>query len=416
MTRNEGDVAAVPGRDPDVQIHLTLDDGRQIQGFVDDGFGPLLDTFVANFVDGRDVGAACCAIIDGRTVVDLWGGVADARSGRPWSRDTAAVVFSCTKGVLAILAYQLVDAGRLDLDAPIARYWPEFAGMGKAAITVREAMGHRSGLAALDADLSAADVTAWTPVIRAIERQRPAHEPTAGHVYHSMTYGWILGEVIRRVTGVRPGAWLRTTITDPLGLRLWIGLPRAARATVAWMEAPLPDENSDVAREAARLAAIDPTIARGATMGGAYAFPAESGYVTFNHPVLQAAQIPGANGIATASSMARLYAACVSDRSGPRLLSRRSVDDALRIQSSGLQLNGMPDDGARWGTGFQLASPPTHPMLGPTSFGHAGAGGQLAFADAEARLGFAWLGNQMGGYGDARARSLTVALRRILAR
>ena len=416
MTSNDVDAAAASSRDRDVDVHLTLGDGRQIRGFVDDGFGAMLDTFVANFVDRRDVGAACCAIIDGRTVVDLWGGVADARTGRPWSRDTAAVVFSCTKGVLAILAYQLVDAGRLDLDAPIARYWPEFAALGKAAITVREAMGHRSGLAALDADLSAADVIAWTPVIRAIERQRPAHEPSAGHIYHSMTYGWILGEVIRRVTGARPGAWLRTTITDPLGLRLWIGLPGAARATVAWMEAPLPDENSDVAREAARLAAVDTTIARGATMGGAYAFPAEDGVVTFNDPALQAAEIPGANGIATASSMAQLYAACVSDPSGPRLLSLRSVDDALRVQSSGWQLNGMPDDGARWGTGFQLASPPTQPMLGPTSFGHAGAGGQLAFADAEARLGFAWLANQMGGYGDARARSLTVALRRILAR
>jgi CubicO group peptidase (beta-lactamase class C family) len=416
MTGKEVDAPATSGQDLEVDIQLALDDGRRIQGFVDDGYGGMLDTFVANFVGRKDVGAACCVVIDGRTVLDLWGGVADARSGRAWSRDTAAVVFSCTKGVLAILAYQLVDAGRLDLDAPIARYWPEFGEAGKAAITVREAMSHRSGLAALDADLSAADIIAWTPVIRAIERQLPAHEPTAGHVYHSMTYGWILGEVIRRVTGARPGAWLRTTITDPLGLRLWIGLPRAARATVAWMEAPLPDENSDVAREAAQLAAIDTTIARGATMGGAYTFPAEDGNVTFNDPALQAAEIPGANGIATASSMARLCAACVSDRSGPRLLSLRSVDDALRVQSSGLQLNGMPDDGARWGTGFQLASPPTQPMRGPTSFGHAGAGGQLAFADAEARLGFAWLGNQMGGYGDARARSLTVALRRILAR
>jgi CubicO group peptidase (beta-lactamase class C family) len=416
MTSNEVDAAAASSRDREFDVHLTLGDGRQIRGFVDDGFGAMLDTFVANFVDRRDVGAACCAIIDGRTVVDLWGGVADARTGRPWSRDTAAVVFSCTKGVLAILAYQLVDAGRLDLDAPIAHYWPEFAEAGKAAITVREAMSHRSGLAALDADLSAADVIAWTPVIRAIERQRPAHEPSAGHVYHSMTYGWILGEVIRRVTGFRPGAWLRATVTGRLGLRLWIGLPSVEAETVAWMEAPLPDEETDAAREAARIAAADPAIARGATMGGAYAFPSEGGYVTFNDPALLAAEIPGANGIATASSLARLYGACVSDRSGPRLLSSRSVDDGLRVQSSGRQLNGMPDDGARWGTGFQLASPPTQPMLGPTSFGHGGAGGQLAFGDAESRLGFAWLGNQMGGYGDARARSLTVALRRILAR
>jgi len=414
MTSSEVDAAVVAGPIPDVELLLALDDGRQIHGAVESGFGPMVDAFVANFVDRGDVGAACCVVIDGRTVVELWGGLADARSRRPWSRDTPVVTFSCTKGVLAILAYRLVEDGRLDLDAPICRYWPEFAGAGKAAITVREAMSHRSGLATLDADLTAADVAAWTPVIRAIERQRPAHEPSAGHVYHTMTYGWILGEVIRRVTGATPGAWLQATVTDPLGLRLWVGLPESERATVAWMQAPLPDEDSDAAREAARLAADDPAIARAATMGGAYAFPAEDGVVTFNDPALQAAEIPGANGIATASSMARLYGACVSERPGPRLLSPNSVKDALQVQSSGPQLTGMPDDGARWGTGFQLASPPTQPMLGPTSFGHAGAGGQLAFADAEARLGFAWLGNQMGGYGDDRARSLTAVLRRIL--
>ena len=414
MTGGEVDAALVAGHDADVDLHVALEDGRQIHGVVDDGFGPMVDAFIANFVDRRDVGAACCVVIDGRTVVELWGGLADARSRRPWRRDTAAVTFSCTKGVLAILAYRLVEDRRLDLDAPICRYWPEFSQAGKTAITVREAMSHRSGLAMLDADLTAAEVAAWTPVIRAIEQQHPAHEPSAGHVYHTMTYGWILGEVIRRVTGASPGLWLGATVTDPLGLRLWIGLPESERASVAWMEPPLPDEDSDAAREAARMAADDPAIARAATMGGAYAFPAEDGFVTFNDPALLAAEIPAANGIATASSMARLYAACVSERPGPRLLSPSSVEDALRVQSSGPQLTGMPDDGARWGTGFQLASPPTQPMLGPTSFGHAGAGGQLAFADADARVGFAWLGNQMGGYGDVRARSLTNALRRIL--
>jgi CubicO group peptidase (beta-lactamase class C family) len=151
-------------------------------------------------------------------------------------------------------------------------------------------------------------------------------------------------------------------------------------------------------------------------MGGAYPFPAAAGHVSFNDPGLQAAEIPGANGIASASSLAALYAACVSDSGRPALLSPAAIEDALRVQSAGPQLSGLPDDGARWGTGFQLSSPPSQPMLGPTSFGHAGAGGQLAFADAESRIGFAWLGNQMGGYGDARARSLTDALRRSLAR
>jgi CubicO group peptidase (beta-lactamase class C family) len=146
-------------------------------------------------------------------------------------------------------------------------------------------------------------------------------------------------------------------------------------------------------------------------MGGAFGFPLENGIVSFNAPEIQAAEIPGANGISTAESLARVYAACVSDIDGPPLLSATSQDDLLRMQSAGPQLSGMPDDGTRWGTGFQLASPPSQPMLGPTSFGHAGAGGQLAFADVESRVGFAYLSNQMGGYGDARARELTTALR-----
>jgi CubicO group peptidase (beta-lactamase class C family) len=146
-------------------------------------------------------------------------------------------------------------------------------------------------------------------------------------------------------------------------------------------------------------------------MGGAFGFPVEDGIVSFNAPDIQAAEIPAANGISTAESLARLYAACLSSVARRPLLTAESVADLLRVQSAGPQLSGMPDDGARWGTGFQLASPPAQPMLGPTSFGHAGAGGQLGFADADHRIGFAYLSNQIGGYGDARARELTDAVR-----
>lgn len=146
-------------------------------------------------------------------------------------------------------------------------------------------------------------------------------------------------------------------------------------------------------------------------MGGAFAFPALDGVVTFNDPAIQAGEIPGANGISTARSLARLYGGCVSALDGAAILTERSIDDALIVRSAGPQRSGMPDDGARWGTGFQLASPPTQPMLGPSSFGHAGAGGQLAFADRDLAVGFAYLGNQMGGYGDGRARALTHAVR-----
>lgn len=399
--------SAAPGGDA---VDVDLPDGRRIRGEIQPGFGGVLDAFLDNFEGRGDLGAACAVVAGGRTVVDLWGGIADSRNRRPWSHDTAAVIFSCSKGLVAMCAYRLADGGRLDLDAPIVRYWPEFAAGGKAAITVRDALTHRAGLAALDTDLTRADVTAWDPVIKAIERQRPSHRPADGHQYHTMTYGWIVGEVIRRVTGLRPGAFFRAEIGGPRGLRTWIGLPGSPRPDVAWMEPPLPDEDSDIARATARLAAADPAIERAATMSGAYAFPADDRHVTFNDPDLQAAEIPAANGISTAASLARLYAACLpSDPDA--VISPASLRDVLVVRSKGQGLAGLPDDGSRWGTGFQLASPPSQPMLGASSFGHAGAGGQLAFGDVDHDIGFAYLGNQMGGYGDGRARVLTSALR-----
>ncbi len=399
---------AAPGAHAD---SLELDDGRQIRGVVEPGYGGVMDAFVANFVSRSDVGAGCAIYVGGRPVVDIWGGVADTRTGRLWDHDTAAVIFSCTKGLVAMCAYLLVQEGRLDLDAPVTSYWPQFGAAGKTHITVRQAMSHRAGLPALDVDLSRDDVIAWDPVIHAIEGQRPLHTPSQGHLYHTMTYGWLVGEIIHRVSGRSPGLFFRDEIGDPLNLRTWIGLPLDARASVAWMEVPLPDEDSEAAREAARLGAQNFVVARSASMGGAFGFPVEDGVVSFNAPEIQAAEIPGANGISTAESLARVYAACVSAVGAEPLLSSASVSDLLRVQSAGPQLSGMPDDGARWGTGFQLASPPGQPMLGAASFGHAGAGGQLGFADAEHDVGFAYLSNQMGGYGDARARELTGALR-----
>ena len=386
----------------------------RVFGEIADGYGAVMDAFVHNFTERGDVGAACAVYVDGRIVVDLWAGVADRRTGKPWHANTAAVIFSCSKGVLAISAYVLAQQGLLDLDAPLARYWPEFAAHGKGSITVRQAMSHRAGVPCLDIDLTKEEVIAWQPVIRAIEAQEPLFSADAGHCYHAMTYGWLIGEVIRRITGLTPGAHFRTVVGDPLGLRTWIGLPAEARATVAWMEPPLPDEDSGAARESARLHLESRIVQRSVSMGGAFAFPADGDFVTFNDPAIQAAEIPGANGISTPRSLARLYAACVSEFDAVRLLSDASIADAIRVQAAGPQLSGMPDDGARWGTGFELSSPPAHPMLGLRSFGHAGAGGQLAFADLDARVGFAYLSNQMGGFGDARARELTLALRSVL--
>jgi CubicO group peptidase (beta-lactamase class C family) len=384
-----------------------------LEGRVEDGFGALVDAFEANFRERGEVGAAVAVFVDGRQVVDLWGGLADVRTGRPWTATTPAVVFSCTKGVLAMCAYLLAQDGVLDLDAPVTRYWPAFGQAGKEDTRVRWLLSHRAGLPALDTPLTRQQVRAWEPVIAAIETQAPLWPPGTAHAYHTISYGWLVGEVIRRVSGEGVGAFIRHRLAEPLGLRFWVGLPPAERAAVAWLLPPLPDADDETVR-AIREADARPVARRAATMGGAFAFPADGDHVTFNDADIQAAEVPGANGIGDARSLARLYAACVGPVDGLRLMSPASVDDALVVRSSGPQWTGAPDLGERWGTGFALASPPQSPLLGPRSFGHAGAGGELAFGDADRRVGFGYVNDQMGGIPDERAARLVDALRACL--
>ncbi len=234
---------------------------------------------------------------------------------------------------MAICAYLLAQEGRLDLDAPVTRYWPEFGQHGKAEIPVRWLLTHQSGLPALDKPFTREEVLAWEPVIKAIEAQTPLWKPGTAHSYHAITYGWLIGEVIRRITGEMPGAYFSRVLGEPLGLRTWIGLPATERDAVAWMLAPIGEP----------VPASDPVAERGITMGGAFAFPAdEDGLVSFNDPAIQAAQIPGAGAVSTAESLARLYAACVSEVGGARLLSPASVDDAVTVRVSGQQVYGLP--------------------------------------------------------------------------
>jgi CubicO group peptidase (beta-lactamase class C family) len=386
----------------------------KIQGDAAEGYDAVADAFAANFADRAELGAAVTVFVGGQMVVDLWGGIADQRTGRPWHRDTPAVVFSVTKGVLAMCAYRLVGQGRLDLDAPVGRYWPEFAAGGKAGITVRMLLSHQAGLVALDAVLSRSDVLTWDPVIRAIETQAPQWRPGTGHSYHTMTYGWLIGEVIRRITGQSPGHYLRAELCERLGISFWIGAPQSVIERAARLEPPAFDVDPHLAHVIEEWLAGEPMAERAATMGGAFGFPLADGDVSFNDPDIQSAEIPGANGMGTAESLARLYAACVSEIDGERIMTATDVDDALIPQSSGRQVFGPPDRGERWGTGFALDSPPAQSLLGPRSFGHGGAGGQLAFADDGYAVGFGYVNNRMGGFGDDRAQRLVAALRACL--
>ena len=375
-----------------------------VEGRVAPGFEAVRDAFAANFDLHDDVGAACAVYVDGRPVVDLWGGFADLALGRPWTEDTVQLVFSATKGVTAICVHRLAEQGRLDLDAPVARYWPEFAARGKGAIPVSWVLSHRAGLAAVDGDLTLADVLAWDPVVAAIAAQAPNWEPGTAHGYHVRSFGWILGEIVRRVTGHSLGRFLADAVAGPLGLDLWIGLPAAVQRRCATIIPPadMPD--------LAQLLGPESLTAR-AMSGPSNLFAYDE---MWNRPDLLAAELPSSNGVASARALARLYAATIGEVDGVRLLSARTVEAARSVHAEG------PDRvlvlPSRYALGFMLP-----PMLaqgcGPRSFGHPGAGGSLAFADPDARLAFGYVTTRMKFdlTGDARTRGLVDAVYRALA-
>ncbi|MGK2949455.1 MAG: serine hydrolase domain-containing protein, partial [Acidimicrobiales bacterium] len=195
----------------------------EIGGRVEPGFEGVAAAFERSFAEHGEVGAATAAYVGGRKVVDLWGGVADQATGAPYTEGSLQLVFSTTKGATAACANLLAQRGDLDIDAPVAEYWPEFAAAGKADIPVRWLLCHKAGLPYVDATLTLDEALAWDPMIRALEAQAPVWEPGTAHGYHATTYGWLVGEVVRRISGKSLGTFFREELAEPLGLEFWIG-------------------------------------------------------------------------------------------------------------------------------------------------------------------------------------------------
>ncbi len=398
----------------------TTTEANAVHGFADEGFGHVADAFATNLRSRAETGAACAVYHRGRLVVDLYGGLADTRSAAPWTEKTLTLGFSVSKGLMALCAYLAQQRGLLDFDKPVVDVWPEFAanGTGKDHTLIRDLFSHRAGLVSLDTDLSLDDVAAWTPVVRAIEAQRPTWTPGTSFAYHALTYGWLTGEVLRRATGLMPGALLAEYLTAPLGVDAWIGLPIEQEHRVARMYStnspvlgPLwrawPYVMPKVGRE---------SLVRVATMGGAFPFRMVDGSPNdLNSRAVHAAEIPALNAILDARALAKIYAAAVSPVQGPPLLSPSSIEDATTTRSHGAHWRRtFTPPGVRFSTGFLTNGIPYRPLLSDTSFGHDGASGSLGFADADAEIGFGYLNNRMSGLRDQRANSLTTALRRCL--
>jgi len=387
-----------------------------VHGAADDGFGPVADAFRENFTEDIEVGAACAVYHRGRLVVDLYAGVADARTNRPWGPQTLAVVFSVGKGLMTLCAYLAHQRGLLDFDAPVVSVWPEFGANGKEQTTIRDLFCHRAGLAALDTDLTLDDLAEWTPVNRAIEEQKPLWQPGTDFAYHALTFGWLTGEVLRRVTGLSPHDLLAEYLTTPLGADAWIGLPTEEEPRVAF-HLPRPQVDDPAYEQFVQLAMGLPAVIRALSLGGALAPTLIDGSDRdFNAPAVHALQIPAANAITSAASLARIYAAAVSSVDGrPPLLSAESVADATTLRSSGPGWPGaLTRPGIRFGTGFMINGIPYLPLLSGSSFGHDGASGSLGFADADAEIGFGYVNNRFAGSEDGRASRLTPAVRRSL--
>ncbi|MFG2236487.1 serine hydrolase domain-containing protein [Streptomyces sp. NPDC048723] len=384
-----------------------------VHGTVTEGFEPVRDAFVRNFEVLGDRGAAVAVYRDGRKVVDLWGGARDAEGTEPWTEDTAQIVRSATKGVAAAVPLLLHQRGLLDLDAPVGSYWPEFKTGGKERILVRDVLAHRAGIPALDRGLSAAEAADGVSGARAVAAQQPFWEPGAEHGYHAQTYSWLVSELVLRATGRTVGSVLAEEIAEPLGLEFWIGLPEAEAHRVGRVAPVEPPESAGMLRTRPRRnvseAYADPDSLTRRAFAAIAPLPDE------NDPAYRAAELPASNGIGTARALARFYGATIGVvEDGARIFTPATTALAAREHSAG------PDRvlvvNTRFGAGYMLHGPAS-PLLSPTSFGHPGRGGSLAFADPEAGIGFGYVTNALAKSvtADPRAQALVRALKSALS-
>ncbi|GAA2407237.1 serine hydrolase [Streptomyces coeruleofuscus] len=380
-----------------------------VHGTVAEGFEPVRDAFVRNFGALGERGAAVAVYRDGQRVVDLWAGTKDVDGTDPWERGTAQVVRSATKGVAAAVLLLLHQRGQLDLDAPVGHYWPEFKARGKERVLVRHVLNHRAGLPVLDHPLTPEQALDPLRGPEAVAAQAPAWEPGTGHGYHALTYGWLLDELVRRVTGQGTGAWLASQITGPLGLDLWLGLPDAEAGRVGRVgrvEGPEPAGGLRARpKRSVTEAYADPASLTRRAFAAITPFPDQ------NDPAYRAAALPATNAIATADGLARFYATLIGDTAGAsRLFTPETIDLARGEESAG------PDRvlvvGTRFGLGYMLHGSAS-PFLTPGSFGHPGRGGALGFADPDTGIAFGYVTNgfRKTVTADPRAQGLVRAVR-----
>ena len=369
---------------------------NSIHGTCQDRFGAVRLAMAASLAAGSDVGLSFCATIEGETVVDLWGGHADAAKTRPWQADTIVNVYSTTKTMTALTALLLADRGDLDFAAPVARYWPEFAANGKDGVTVAHLMSHSAGLSGWEAPITTEDFYDWDKVTSLLAAQAPWWQPGSAPGYHAITQGYLVGEVVRRITGKSLGTVFREEIAEPLGADFHIGLPASEDHRVADLIPPPAVAPADLGEPSPLLINV---------MTNPVTNPLES-----RTRAWRAAEMPAVNGQGNARSIAQIHVLLANGgvANGKRLLSEAGCRRALEPQIEGVDLVlGMP---VRYGLGFGLA--PVIPLPGPSCIFWGGYGGSLAVIDMDARATYAFAMNRMGvtTIGDERGLGMAMAM------
>ncbi|WP_112467568.1 serine hydrolase domain-containing protein [Streptomyces triticisoli] len=377
-----------------------------IHGHCDPRFAAVRTAFEENFRDRGELGAAVAVTVGGETVVDLWGGWADAARTRPWERDTLVNVWSTTKGPTALCAHVLADRGLVDFDAPVAAYWPEFAAAGKEKVLVRHLLSHRAGLSGLREPHSLADLYDWELTCARLAATEPWWEPGTRSGYHALTYGFLVGEVVRRVSGLLPGAFLEREVTGPLGVDFTVGLPEQEAGRVAELVHAPAARSGEQAAVFARLAPAAIAALTNPAVGAAQA----------NTPGWRAAEIPAANGHGTARAVAALYGVLAGRGTydGRRVLSPEAAERVREGQGScrDLVLGAGFERETEAGLGLWLSGPNGSYGPNPRAFGHDGFGGSCGLADPEAGVSLGYAMNRMGPHiaDDPRKMALVKAL------
>ena len=378
------------------QIRIELENSL-IEGTCDPRYRALADEFERNFREREEVGASVCVTLDGETVVDLWGGLADPAAGTPWTADTIGIVFSCTKGAVAICAHVLAARGKLELDAPVAEYWPEFATAGKESATVRMMLDHSVGVPALREPVPAGGCNDFDYMAQRLADEEPFWEPGLRNGYHMLSFGWTVGELVRRVSGQSLGSFFREEIARPLGLDFWIGLPESEEPRVADVIPWLPGPDHVPGPFQLKLVG-DPTSIQHLSL-------LNSGGFNPNARECHAAEIGGGGGIGNARSLAGMYApfACGGSLGEVDLVDAQTLarmgevsmathEDATLLIPTRFALGFMKSmDNRRRRQGDRDSA-----VIGARAFGHVGAGGSIGFAEPTSRMSFGYSMSKMG--------------------